>query len=137
MAELLIQAVNNSHPDPEKDQRGCWKRGMPVAVMDDGHEWGSQERLPKFAILKLPGVAKERVQKYIADYLDVQGEPVRRRLWQIRWADLPLAARQKLAGSGELTIKVGSYSGQFDYTWTQIKGFFRNLSSATDETEEL
>ncbi len=143
MAEILIKAVNATHADPDKDRRGCYKRGMPVVVMPDGHSWGAQEGLPKFVVLKVPGVSVEAVNKYInpehEDTPDENGTyPIyRRRLWQIRWAALPLAARNKLASDGELTIKVGAYSGEYDYTWTQVRQYFRNLKTGLDETGDL
>ena len=55
MAEFLIKAVDASHAVPETD-RGCWKLGHPVVVMDDGHVWGTAETLPMFVVLKVPGL---------------------------------------------------------------------------------
>jgi len=145
MCEIIVKAINVTNTDPVKDRRGCYKRGYPVAVYPDGTRWGNEERLPKFVIIKLPGVPVDnpKIQKYILPQLedtpDADGryQTYRRRLWQIRLADLPLAARNKLATQGELTIKVGTYAGTHDYTWTQVKGFFRNLKTGLDETEEL
>jgi hypothetical protein len=56
MAELLIKAIDASNPDPSKDESGCYKKGDIVHVSDDGHEWGSQEGLPTFVVVKCPGV---------------------------------------------------------------------------------
>lgn len=50
MAELLI--LNR---DATPEQRS-YKRGDIVAVMDDGHQWGSAEGLPDFVRASLPGV---------------------------------------------------------------------------------
>lgn len=50
MAELLI--INR---DATPEQRS-YKRGDIVAVMDDGHQWGSAEGLPDFVRASLPGV---------------------------------------------------------------------------------
>ncbi|HTG44144.1 MAG TPA: hypothetical protein VK633_06395 [Verrucomicrobiae bacterium] len=133
MAELLVKAVDATNPDPMKDARGCYKRGMPVVVFDDGHEWGDQENLPTFALLKFPLIGKNALLKYTQKW-----EGNRRRRWQIRWVDLPLAARQKLATAGTLTIKATTaYPGPFDYTWAAVKSFFRNLETNTDETEDV
>ena len=145
MAEIIVKAVDATHADPVKDRRGCYKCGYPVAVYPDGTRWGAEERLPKFVTIKIPGVSMDHptllkyVQSQLADTPDASGQyPVyRRRLWQIRWADLPLAARNKLASTGELVIKVGTYAGAYDYTWTQIKAYFRNLRTGLDETEDL
>ena len=143
MAQILIKAIDATHPDATKDRRGCYKRGMPVVVMPDTHTWGREEGLPTFVVIKIPGVPVEKVRKYIEpqleDTTDEQGVyPIyRRRLWKIRVADLPLAARNKLANDGELTIKAGTYSGSYDYTWNQVKTYFRNLKTNLDETEDI
>jgi len=39
--------------------------------------------------------------------------------------------------AGGLTIKAGDYAGDYDYTWTQIKAYFRNLKTGLDETGDL
>jgi hypothetical protein len=138
MAEILVKAIDATHSNPAKDLRGSYKRGMPVVVMPDGHPWGGQERLPLFVVIKVPLVPVSAVLKYIEQYNDAEGAPIRRRLWQIRWADLPLAARNTLASTGMLTIKAtAAYTGSFNYTWTQIKQYFRNLRTGLDETEEI
>lgn len=127
MAELLIKANNTAHG---------WERGMPVDIKPDGHQWGTRETLPQFALIKFPGVSANKIEKYLQQYI-LNDEVFKRRIWQIRWADLPLAARNKLSTTGQLIIKVGTYAGTFDYTWTQVKTFFRNLQTGLDETEEL
>jgi hypothetical protein len=68
MAELLIKAVDATHSDPAKDSRGCYKRGDPVVAMPDGHSWGVREGLPKFVLLKVPGVTVAQAQQYIAPW---------------------------------------------------------------------
>jgi hypothetical protein len=137
MAELLVKAVSVSHADPTKDQRGCYKRGMPVVVMPDGQPWGLEERLPKFVVVKIPLITVAQVQKYIAQ--QIEGEVVtRRRLWRIRWGDLPAAAQTILQTTGVLTIKAtAEYTGSFDYTWTQVKGYFLNQLTGLNETADL
>jgi len=146
MAEILIRAKNNVHSDPDKDRRGCYKRGMPVVVMPDGHQWGLLERLPDFVVIKVPMVSADRVEKYIRPQMEQNGfeedgttahyDMYRRRLWKIRVDDLPAGAKTKLANEGELTIKAtDDYTGEYDYTWNQVKSYFRNLRTDTDETE--
>jgi hypothetical protein len=56
MAELLIKAISAAHADPVKDARGCYKQGDVAAIFDNGHEWGAEEGLPKFWIIKLPNI---------------------------------------------------------------------------------
>jgi len=110
---------------------------MPVLAMSDGHVWGNLERLPDFVIIKVPGISTATLDKYFDVWLNPDDTPLQRRRWRVRLADMPAAARQKLATDGELTIKAGSYSGPFDYTWTQVKSFFRNDETGLDETVDI
>jgi hypothetical protein len=143
MCEILVKAIDYIHPDSNIDRQGAYKRGFPVVVMPDGWVWGTEERLPKFVVIKIPGVPISKVLKYIlpemSDILDLEGNQFtyRRRRWQIRWVDLPLAARTKLANIGVLTIKAGGYAGGYDYTWSQIKAYFRDLKTGQNETADL
>ncbi len=59
MAEILVMAQSRTHSDPDKDRRGSYKAGDIVAVFPDGHEWGLEERLPKFWQIAVPGLASE------------------------------------------------------------------------------
>ncbi len=142
MAELLIKAIDAVHPDAEVDACHCYKQGMPVVVKEDGHQWGLSEGLPKFIVMKIPGVPVERVEKYIAHWSDITDPlkpiPIRRRRWQIRWGALPLAIRTKLVTKGEIIVKaLPSHQGPFDVLWNQVKGFVRNHETGLDESEEL
>jgi len=145
MAEILVKAQSVSNADAVKDRRGCYKRGMPVVVMPDGHSWGLEERLPRFVVIKIPTIAVSTVQKYLDQEREIIQGPggedrevvYRKRRWIIRWVDLPAAAQNKLASTGELVIKAGAYNGSFDYTWTQVKSFFRDQMTGTDETADI
>jgi hypothetical protein len=137
MAEILVKAVDANLADPETDLKASWKRGMPVVVKPDSHEWGALERLPNFVVLKFPLVPAGNLEKYVLPY-DENNEPVRRRVWQVRWADLPLAARILLTTTGVLVIKATeSYLGIFDYSWVEMRQYFRNLQTGLDETGDL
>jgi hypothetical protein len=68
MCEIIVKAIDVTHPDPEKDRRGCYKRGYPVAVYPDGTKWGNEERLPKFVIIKIPDATVEEVQHFIQSW---------------------------------------------------------------------
>ena len=134
-------AINNVHPDPGEDTRGSYKRGYPVVCQPDGQVWGDQEQWPKFVYLKVPGVSCDRIKKYIEPYLDIDNPdpkgrfPLKmRRLWKIRFDDLPQAAKDKILNNHQLIIKVSPYSGTYDYTWSQIKSYFRNQYTGLDET---
>jgi hypothetical protein len=69
MAEILIRAIDNVNPDNELD-KGCYKKGHPVAVMDDGHAWGSGETLPDFYILEVPDMTVEQASVYLEEHID-------------------------------------------------------------------
>lgn len=62
MARLLVKAIDYTHPDPEIDRQGAYKRGDIVAVMPDDHEWGGKEGPPIFEQVDLPGVSIEQVE---------------------------------------------------------------------------
>ena len=61
--ELLVLAAGRTHADPEKDRRGCHKKGDIIVVKPDGHEWGAHEALPDFVIVRCAGVDH---QQYVA-----------------------------------------------------------------------
>lgn len=123
MCEILIFAGNNTHPDPATDRRGSWKRGYPVAVKEDGHQWGAEEGLPKFIVLKLPGVPVAKAEAFLAPQMeDDAGVPTyenvlevpprraifRRRASHLKWADLPNGVKNTLQATGEYTTTVAA-----------------------------
>jgi len=147
MCELLIKAVNVVNADADKDRRGCYKRGMVVVIMPDGHPWGAQEGLPKFAVIKIPNITVGQATKYtqphvIQDGFEADGTTprmvvYRRRNWIIRWDDLPAAAQNKLSSTGELIIRAGTYVGTSDYSWVQVRNYFRNQETGIDDTGDI
>lgn len=141
MAEILIKAIDATHSDPVKDKAGCYKRGMPVVIMPDGHPWGKEERPPLFCVLKFPVIGVKRLEEYISEHrlaVDVTQSLYQRRVWQLQWASLPAAARTKLQKTGVLTIKAtAAYTGPYDYTWAQMKQYIKNLDTGLFETREL
>lgn len=67
MAELLIKAVDFTHPDPGEDKAGSYKRGDVVIVREDGSLWSALETLApnfggKFFIVELPGVSVAQIR---------------------------------------------------------------------------
>lgn len=138
MAEILIMAVNKTHPNETKDRQGSYKVGMPVVVEEDNHKWGAKECPPTFYLIKIPTIAAYRVRKFVAEQtidLGQGAELYRRRRWQIRVSDLPQAAINLFQANGEIIIRAGSYSGPYDYTWNQVKNYFRNLETGLDGAE--
>lgn len=56
-AELLVQAQDS------KFETGA-KKGDIIVVRPDGWEWGKEECLPNYIVVKLPGVKIEDAKKY-------------------------------------------------------------------------
>lgn len=115
MAELLIKARDAEHADPEKDRRGCYKRGDVVIVQDDGHEWGRKEGPPNFVVLRIPGAARSLAERLTEEQdddddgtplQDEQGQrrAFRRRRWRVDLDDLPAAIRTALQTNGYASI---------------------------------
>jgi hypothetical protein len=91
-----------------KDERACYKSGDPVVVMPDGHEWGLEERLPKFYVVKIPGITVEAARKWVATWKD-EADPdkpviMRRRLYGVNVASLPASIRNTLQTTGTVTV---------------------------------
>lgn len=113
--ELLIKAVDAIHSDPEKDRRGCYKRGDVVIVQDDGHEWGRKEGPPNFVVLRIPGAARALAERLTEEQDDDDtGTPLpvvdgdqprhRRRRWSVDLNALPSAVRTALQTAGSASI---------------------------------
>jgi hypothetical protein len=62
--EFLIKNFDDSNFDQDEDRSGCRKRGMVDAMMPDDHTWGRLECLPKFVIIKVPGLTASEVDAY-------------------------------------------------------------------------
>lgn len=149
MAELLVKGVDSGSVSGLS-----WMQGQPVVVMEDGHQWGAAEVFPAFAVLKLPGVPVERLQRFLDDDVGAsvrammeRGEnppadlpaPTIRRNLRLRWADLPAGAKTKIKANGGLTILVPAfgYTGPYDYTWAQVKTYWHNTMTNTDDAGDL
>ena len=126
-----MMARSASHPDPVKDARGCWKRGDPVVVEEDGHAWGARERLPRFVVIKIPGVPAARLRAYLAE--DTEQDPFllervrrRRRLWRVLVDDVPAGIRASLRNTGEVSV-----------TWTQLRQYVQDKVTLATAPETL
>lgn len=71
MAELLIMANSNSHSDPIKDIRGCYKKGDIVDVQPDGFQWGKEECPPRFHVVKIKGLDFKEAKYLMEPQLDI------------------------------------------------------------------
>ena len=119
---------------------GGYAQFMPVQATDDGQAPNGHGR---FYILRLPGVAKDHplIVKFFEPHYgagaEAEAPEIARRRWILRGNDLPTKARQLFQSAGIVTIKAGSYEGDHDYTWTQVKGFLRDNLLSVDMSDEL
>lgn len=107
MAELLIMARNNTHPDPVIDRDHCWKTGDVVVAMPDGHVWGDQEGLPTFYRISVPGIKPEDFRELLQQVTEEEdGKPVfkARRVKSLRLGLLPAFQRANLEAVGRITL---------------------------------
>lgn len=141
MAELLVEATNETHADPQLERQTCRKAGYCLLVRPDGWNWGKEERPPKFYVIKLPGVSVHhpRIVEYVSTWMDeyIPSQIYQRRRWRLRVDDIPVALRNRLDSAGSITIAVGGYAGEYDVTWAQLRGYMRDLKTGTDETGDL
>lgn len=128
MAILVIFGRNNTHSDPVKDQRGCWKLGDVVDVFEDDKPV-VRPPAPPFYIVKISGVTKTQVEKYLAPEtrtVTVEGreetEIIRRRLYGISVADIPAAIRNQLQSNRYVEV-----------SWAQIRQYVRNKLTGVGE----
>ncbi len=68
MAEILVKAVDATNPDATLDRQGCYKRGDPVLVKDDGHTWGALETLPTFVRINVSDATAAEVEQYMKQW---------------------------------------------------------------------
>jgi hypothetical protein len=131
-----------------EDRRGRVQQDEVICVCPDGWQWGTAElNKTNYIIIKFPQVSLEQGKKlelvqYIQNGTNELGEPrldiYRKRIYKIRRADLPVAARNKLIATGQLIIKASAaYTGSYDYTWAQVRQYFRNQETGLDESGEL
>jgi len=65
--EFLVRNFDSTNPDAELDRSGCRKRGMIDQAEPDGKvpwETFSGIRLPKFVVIKVPGLTEAEVASY-------------------------------------------------------------------------
>lgn len=134
--------------DAVKDRRGRVQQDEIVCVCPDGWPWGTAElNKSNYVLIKFPLVPLEKGkrlegQQFIQNGTNELGQPnmevYRQRIFRIRRADLPQAAKNKLASTGQLIIKAtADYTGPYDYTWLQVRQYFRNQETGLDEGGEL
>ena len=107
MAEFLIKAISATHADTNKDKRVCYKRGDIVTIMPDGHVWGKEEGLPKFVVVKIPGLTVDAAKKYAEPSYVLGNESfglAERRKWRVLVDSIPTNIKNQLLTNGQVTV---------------------------------
>lgn len=128
MAQLLIMAQDNTHPDPVKDARGSWKRGMVVEVFEDDKVLTRPMPAP-FFVIKISGLTKALAEKYLeAAYssvaVDGDGNPALlcRRKYGLAWDAIPKQVQN--------TLNRDRY---YETTWAFIRPYVRDRITGVSE----
>lgn len=124
MAEFLIKAISATHPNPDKDRRGCYKRGDIVVVMPDNHKWGNAECLPTFVIVKIPGLGVETAKKYVEPAYVLGNETfgvAERRKWRILVDSIPAIIKNTLLSTGQVTVTLAQVRNYIEDRLTGLK----------------
>lgn len=92
----------------KKDRAGCYKAFDPVVVMPNGHTWGAEEGLPKFWIVKIPGMAVETARRWVELWWDTADPEkpsiVQRRLHRLDRTKIPATVLNTLNTTGVITV---------------------------------
>ena len=132
MALLLVMAVSRTNSDPVKDQRGCYKRGDIVEVLDDAKHDGdlvTNPIAPPFVLVRITGVTKAQIERLMESTTAlelVSGEmrPVvtRRRRYRVDVDDVPVGILNELRDNRYVSV-----------TWAQVRNYLRNKETNTTE----
>lgn len=122
---LMIYDRDNTHIDPVKDQRGCYKKGYVVEVFDETKPLVIPPA-PPFVFLKVTGVTKEWADKYFQPDVDITNPDapvmVRRRLFRLLWENLPTAVQD--------AFRDNRY---YETSFAAIRAYIRNLKTGLTE----
>jgi len=77
MAQILFRLKDNAHDDPEKDRRGCYKKGYPVSIKPDGwyegnpnwHQSAYADKT-KWVVVDVTDATKEELEQYTVQWRD-------------------------------------------------------------------
>lgn len=123
MALVLVQLVDRTHPDPVKDQRGCYKRGDIIVIYEDWQHDGDTVKnpiRPGVCLVRVTGVTKAQLEAFIAP--ETTGERrlvTRRRAYRLDFSLMSPALRN--------AIETGSRF--YTVSWTQVRNFVRNKTT--------
>ena len=79
MCEFVIKRIDATNADPEKDIRGCYKRGDIIAVMEDG----LADTMPHLTVIKVPMLDISTARMYMDSIKDAEGNVLCRRKYRI------------------------------------------------------
>lgn len=65
MAEFLIMLNDPGAETPDELKQFRYYRGDIVVVKPDNWSWGSEEKPPKFGLIKVPGMTVEEAQQWL------------------------------------------------------------------------
>ena len=110
MAILLVFDHDNTHADPEKEYRGCYKKGYIVQVFEDGTPYVNPPA-PPFLILQITGITQAQVEEYQKDWCRIIDYTVIQRSVPLDGWRLDIkATNPNPSGKGRLTVeKVQNY----------------------------
>ena len=99
MAEVLIRLGDTS------TDAFAWQRLYPVAVFEDGHQWGTLERPPAFLVVRITDMTATNAEQYLDRGLDltIPSSPVdyglRKWKFDIDDTNLPTPVKKKIAAA--------------------------------------
>lgn len=153
--EALIFLANNTHTDPVKERRGCWKRGMVVTVQEDGWTWGRMESKQvwiaegnaaaewpnqgRMGIVKIPGVPAAKALALLEPQdVDDAGVPYYENLAeaQPRRATYRRKAWRLLVDNVPLAIRQTMLAdGEITVTVSQIRNYLKRIRDDAQFTD--
>ena len=100
MAEILIKAI-----DDGLGNTATWSQGCVVAVMPDGHPWGTKEGLPLFWRVIVAGATVEECLAYAQPVTDPEtGAILDTSFKRLRYNTLSTPIKRQLDNEGLLTV---------------------------------
>jgi len=106
----MIYDKDNLHADPEKEYRGCYKKGYVVEVFEDDKPYVNPPAHP-FVILQVTGVTKAQVENYMNQWQRaITYNVIQRSVPLDGWRLEIKATNANVSGKGHLTrVKVEEF----------------------------
>lgn len=110
MAKLLVFDRDNTHSDPEKEYRGCYKKGYVVETFEDTKPYVNPPQ-PPFLILQITDKTKAEVDEYMRGWVrQVDYSVIQRSVPLDGWRLELKATNPNASGKGHITLaKVQTY----------------------------